>query len=69
MSKDDTAAKAHLRDFLIELKEFSAEDNAELYMDDLAAAADEAAREELARRRAIPGLLRPVDLDDDVSEL
>ena len=68
-SKDESSAKAHLRDFLIELKEFSGEDNAELYMDDLAAAARQAEEEELVRRRAVPGLLRPVDIDDDVSEL
>lgn len=68
-SKDDGAYKTHLRDFLIALKEFSAEDNAALYADDAAAARAAAAKEEMARRRAVPGLLAPAQLEDDISDL
>jgi hypothetical protein len=63
-TKDETSYRAHMRDFLIELKEFSAEDNAELFMDDLAAAASRAAELELERRRGVPGLLTMDDLED-----
>jgi exportin-1 len=64
-SKDDGAYKTHLRDFLISLKEFSAEDNAALYADEAAAAQAAAAKAEMERRRAVPGLVAPHQGDDD----
>lgn len=56
--------KLILRDFLIQLKEFSG-DNSELYAeerDDAQKAAQVAERERLAK---VGGLLKPVDLDQD----
>lgn len=56
--------KLILRDFLIQLKEFSG-DNSELYAeerDDAQKAAQVAERERLAK---VGGLLKPADLDQD----
>lgn len=56
--------KLALRDFLIQLKEFSGDDNAELYLEEREA--ENARKAELARQQAmrIPGMLKPDQLED-----
>ena len=58
--------KTHLRDFLIELKEFSVEDNSGLFQEE----ADQAARQRdddlRAQRSAVPGILKPSEIDNDL---
>jgi exportin-1 len=58
--------KTHLRDFLIQLKEFSAEDNSEMFSDE----ADQAKRQHEqalhAQRSSVPGLLKPSEIDNDL---
>lgn len=49
---DFTLFKSHLRDFLIQTKEFGAGNNEELFAEERAAA-------ERARAQAVPGLLNP----------
>lgn len=57
--------KTHLRDFLIQLKEFSIEDNSGLFGEEAERQMME--QEELLRqqRRAVPGLLKPSEVIDD----
>lgn len=58
--------KMHLRDFLIELKEFSVEDNSGLYAEE---AEEEKRKQEeaiRAQRSAVPGLLKPSEIDSDL---
>jgi exportin-1 len=66
-NKDLAAFKNHLRDFLVQLKEFSG-DNEELYLEEkeaaLAAARDAATK----RALAIPGLLPPNEQPDDMND-
>ncbi|KAK4535897.1 hypothetical protein CDCA_CDCA06G1922 [Cyanidium caldarium] len=52
LAEDERAFKQHLRDFLVQTKEFSASDNAELYED------EKRAREAIERQRlyAVPGM-------------
>lgn len=54
--------KSHLRDFLIELKEFSVEDNSALYTEEKEREAREREQALLAQRSAIPGLLKPSEI-------
>mmetsp|Transcript_20337 Transcript_20337/g.44025 ORF Transcript_20337/g.44025 Transcript_20337/m.44025 type:complete len:1080 (+) Transcript_20337:274-3513(+) len=54
--------KTHLRDFLIELKEFSAEDNAALYAEEKEREAREREQAVMAQRSAVPGLLKPSEI-------
>jgi len=58
--------KQHLRDFLIQLKEFSVEDNSGLFGEEAEREARQ--REEALRqhRSAVPGLLKPDEVDDDL---
>ncbi|CAM9492198.1 unnamed protein product [Sphacelaria rigidula] len=67
---DLTTFKLHLRDFLVTLKEFSTEDNADLFYEENMAKKRE--DEEKARRAqlAVPGLVNPHDRpEDDMADL
>ncbi|TFY68891.1 hypothetical protein EVG20_g3368 [Dentipellis fragilis] len=55
--------KAALRDFFIQLKEFS-DDNAELFLDEREAEAERKARQEREAAMLIPGMLKPSQLED-----
>src|SRR6266581_7514849 len=55
--------KLALRDFLIQLKEFS-DDNAELFVDEKEAEAARQAQQERAAALRIPGMLKPSQLED-----
>jgi len=60
---DLNSFKTHLRDFLIELKEFSAEDNSALYVEEQEKAAREREQAMMAERQAVPGMLKPSELE------
>jgi len=55
--------KLSLRDFLIQLKEFSG-DNAELYLEEREAEAQKKAEAEHSTALRIPGMLKPSQLED-----
>ncbi|KNZ75454.1 Exportin-1 [Termitomyces sp. J132] len=56
--------KLALRDFLIQLKEFSAGDNAELYLEEKELESQRKAREEREAAMRIPGMLKPDQIED-----
>ena len=55
--------KLALRDFLIQLKEFSG-DNADLFLEEKEAEAQRKAEEEREAAMRIPGMLKPSQLED-----
>ncbi|KAH8117543.1 CRM1 C terminal-domain-containing protein [Phellopilus nigrolimitatus] len=55
--------KLSLRDFLIQLKEFSG-DNAELFLEEKEAEVQRKAQEEMSAAMRIPGMLKPSQLED-----
>lgn len=57
--------KLNLRDFLIQLKEFSGSDNAELYAEEKEQQEREAKEAERERLSKVGGLLKPELLEDD----
>merc|ERR1719171_2856222 len=61
--KDQPAFKQHLRDFLVQLKEFG--DSTDLYAEEKQAQDDDKAKNLRARQEAIPGLLNPHARNDD----
>jgi exportin-1 len=68
ITMDLNAFKQHLRDFLVTVKEFQAEDNSELFSEEVEATRELERMQELQYRSSVPGLLAPVDnhtLDDD----
>lgn len=64
LNEDLIKFKTHLRDFLISLKEF-ADDNADLYVDDVEQQKKELADAERQRNMKVGGLIKPADLDQD----
>jgi exportin-1 len=57
--------KTHLRDFLIELKEFSAEDNSALFMEEKERERLQQEQAAIAERSAVPGMLKPSEMIDN----
>ncbi|KAJ6606940.1 CRM1 C terminal-domain-containing protein [Mycena sp. CBHHK59/15] len=60
---DSNRFKSSVRDFLVQLKEFSG-DNAELFLDEKEAEAKRKAEEERQAAMQIPGMLKPSQLED-----
>ncbi|KAL6069759.1 Exportin-1 [Balamuthia mandrillaris] len=58
---DISAFKLLLRDFLVQLKEFSEQDNSELFLEEKEQQLAEAQSEQLKRDMAIPGMVAPHD--------
>lgn len=58
--------KLHLRDFLIQLKEFSAEDNTGLFSEEEDMKRQQQEAEAHAKRSAVPGILKPSEIDNDL---
>lgn len=67
--KDIGRFKLTLRDFLISLKEFSGDDNAELYLEEKETEAQRRAQTEREAALRIPGMLKPSQLEDKDEEL
>ncbi|KAF8507275.1 CRM1 C terminal-domain-containing protein [Gautieria morchelliformis] len=65
---DAARFKLALRDFLIQLKEFSG-DNAELYLEEKEKEAQQRAQTELEAAMRIPGMLKPSQLEDKDEEI
>jgi exportin-1 len=63
---DMNVFKQHLRDFLVQLKEFSGDSagNEELYLEERELEAELKKRAELESRKIVPGLLKPAERDD-----
>jgi len=57
--------KTHLRDFLIQLKEFSVEDNSGLYGEEQETEKRQQLEAQEAHRNAVPGLLKPSEIIDE----
>lgn len=60
--------KLGLRDFLIQLKEFSSGDNADLYADEKEQREKDAKAAERERLSKVGGLLKPAELAEDDEE-
>ncbi len=67
LNHDLVTFKAHLRDFLISLKEFSG-DNQELFLEELELEKERKQKADMEAAMKIPGLVKPVDRPDDMSD-
>lgn len=66
ISMDLPTFKTHLRDFLIELKEFNAEDNSALFSEEQERERNQQEQAMMAQRSAVPGMLKPSEIDNDL---
>lgn len=62
VSHDLVAFKQHLRDFLVTVKEFEAEDNSELYIEEVEGGAEMLRQQQWEYRASVPGLLSPQEI-------
>lgn len=69
MSKDLPTFKKHLRDFLVNIKEFAGEDNAELFLEENLARTQLQEKQALAAKLAVPGLVNPNERPDEMADL
>eukprot|EP00475_Leptophrys_vorax_P011138 TRINITY_DN1767_c0_g1_i4.p1 TRINITY_DN1767_c0_g1~~TRINITY_DN1767_c0_g1_i4.p1 ORF type:complete len:862 (+),score=248.53 TRINITY_DN1767_c0_g1_i4:116-2701(+) len=60
---DENKFRVHMRDFLIQLKEFSAADNSELFADEQT----KAHNQEVLQKAQVPGMLAPSEIEGDRS--
>jgi len=58
--------KIHVRDFLIQLKEFSVEDNSGLFEEEADQKRRQLEEAAFAQRSAVPGILKPSEIDEDL---
>ena len=58
--------KQHLRDFLVNVKEFASEDNSDLYLEENEARLELQRQEQYQYMASVPGLLKPSEIVDDV---
>jgi exportin-1 len=63
-NNDIVRFKLALRDFLIQLKEFSAGDNTDLFLEEKELESEQKAEEERQAAMRIPGMLKPSQLED-----
>ena len=65
VSLDVNAFKQHVRDFLIEIKEFASEDNSDLFIEETEANLELLRKEQYMYRQSVPGLLKPDEIDEE----
>ncbi len=66
VNMDLATFKTHLRDFLIELKEFSAEDNSALFTEEQERERQMREQQMMAERSQVPGMIKPAEIDNDL---
>lgn len=66
VTMDLPSFKTHLRDFLIELKEFSAEDNSALYAEEQERERQQREQQRMVERSQVPGMIKPAEIDNDL---
>ncbi|KAF0307331.1 Exportin-1 [Amphibalanus amphitrite] len=67
LNQDLSAFKEHIRDFLVQIKEFTGDD-ADLYLDDREAALRRAQDEKRKQQAAVPGILNPHEISEQMQD-
>ncbi|XP_037093169.1 exportin-1-like [Pollicipes pollicipes] len=67
LNQDLSAFKEHIRDFLVQIKEFTGDD-ADLYLDDREAALRRAHEEKRKQQAAVPGILNPHEVGEEMQD-
>lgn len=60
--------KEHLRDFLIQIREVTGEDDSDLYLEEREASLREEQANKMLMRRNVPGMLNPHELPEDMQD-
>ena len=64
LDQDIPAFKEHLRDFLVQIREFTGEDDSDLFLDEREAALKVAQEEKRKIQTSVPGMLNPHEAEE-----
>lgn len=60
--------KQHLRDFLVQLKEFTGDDNSDLFLEEKELELERKKTEQMENALRVPGMLKPYDRPDEMED-
>ncbi|XP_022332005.1 exportin-1-like [Crassostrea virginica] len=66
--QDIAAFKEHLRDFLVQIREFAGEDNQDLFLEEREQAIKQAQEEKRKIQMSVPGILGPHEIQEDMQD-
>jgi exportin-1 len=69
LNQDIPAFKEHLRDFLVQIREFTGEDDSDLFLEERETALKAAQDEKRKIQIAVPGILNPHELPEEMQEM
>ncbi|KAL7643340.1 UNVERIFIED_CONTAM: hypothetical protein RMT77_006632 [Armadillidium vulgare] len=68
LNQDIAAFKEHLRDFLVQIREVTGDDDSDLYLEEREAALQHAQDEKRRIQMSVPGILNPHELPEDMQD-
>ncbi|KAI1284958.1 Exportin-1 [Halotydeus destructor] len=68
LDQDINAFKEHLRDFLVQIKEFSGEDDSDLFLEERELSLKKAEQDKRAYHMTVPGILNPHEMNEDMQD-
>lgn len=68
MDQNLPAFKEHLRDFLVQIKEYSGDDTSDLYLEEREEALKKATYEKRRIQESVPGILNPHELPEEMQD-
>ncbi|XP_076244670.1 exportin-1 emb [Calliopsis andreniformis] len=68
LNQDIPAFKEHLRDFLVQIREYTGEDDSDLYLDERENALRLAQEEKRRQQMAVPGILNPHEIPEEMQD-
>ena len=69
LDQDIPAFKEHLRDFLVQIREFTGKDDSDLFLEEREAALKTAQEEKRKIQISVPGILNPHEVSEDMQEM
>ncbi|MEQ2178131.1 Exportin-1, partial [Goodea atripinnis] len=68
LNQDIPAFKEHLRDFLVQIKEFAGEDTSDLFLEEREASLRQAQEEKHKIQMSVPGILNPHEIPEEMCD-
>ncbi|PNF37319.1 Exportin-1 [Cryptotermes secundus] len=68
LDQDIPAFKEHLRDFLVQIREYTGEDDSDLYLDERETALRQAQEEKRRIQMSVPGILNPHEMPEEMQD-
>merc|ERR1711981_1425307 len=69
LDNDIPAFKEHLRDFLVQIREYTGDDDSDLFLEEREAALKKAQDEKRKVAMTVPGILNPHELPEEMQEI